>query len=541
MSLSIPLNILKKILPQSRELLAILAGFILFLSQYPLSWIPGLYIGMFIILFLIQKNTHTLSLKNFHLRNFFSNFLLGFCFGFGFFAATFYWIGFPFLVYAERLFFFIPFALVLFPALFALFFGAASALAAFFPHGASRLSAFVAFLALADFLRGHIPGGLPWNNFGYAWGSADTLMQSASLFGVDGVGVIAILLATLSVSPFLFHFSKISLISSALSISIFLSFHFWGEHRIQALQDQAQSTHNIKIRIIQPNISQSSRWKDNHIRQIFLRLLSLSVVNRPPSINHIIWPETATPFLLLNSKDAQQQIASITPPNGSLVTGAPRKDNAKKSVYYNSIVALDPSQRLIGTYDKKNLVPFGEYTPLGDFFSIDLLLGRLGSYTKGNHFQPLLTLPNTPPALPAICYESLFSHDLLAYFNAHKNKPKWILNATNDAWFGYSLAPIQHMEMSRWRSVELGIPLVRVNNTGRSGIINALGKPIEYRLTHTVGVIDFSLPQALKNNTTFSIIGFWGFFLPWGLLFLSSLLLSTFKTLNPWKSSRTPL
>ena len=508
----------------------------MFLSQSPMHWLPGLYIGVLLLLYLINLQPNLSKTSAVKIL------FLGFCMGFGFFLPSLYWIIFTFMVYFEELFLLIPFALILFPAIPSIFFALGFALSTLFPQGLARSLGIVALLSLSDFLRSYLFTGLPWNNIGYSWGASDALMQSASIFGVYGISVLALLLAALTVYPLAFNFSKSIATLSIASVIVLIGFNAWGNYRMKLLEPVASETLDSGIRIVQPNIAQVSKWDRETLRDSFEKLLTLSQIQRPPWIKTVIWPETATPFILLDTPTALDRIVEAMPRNGTLITGSPRrKDKTGVDIYYNSILALDENENVISHYDKQHLVPFGEYTPSWSILALDLIVGRLGEYSAGDSPQPLFTTLNLPPALASVCYEILFSLELLENIRSFPYSPEWILTLSNDAWFGNSSAPRQLMDMARWRAIEFGIPLVRVNNTGISAVTDAIGGILEVRNVGEVGVIDFRLTKPLDEKTLFTALGIWGFLAPWMAVFTISVILALIPRFSYWKSKRTSL
>jgi len=218
------------------------------------------------------------------------------------------------------------------------------------------------------------------------------------------------------------------------------------------------------------------------------------------SVTHVLWPETAIPFLLNESPEALQLLATVVAPGGYLLTGAPRSDNDGKvrgrdgrRPIWNSLFVIDHEGRVRATYDKAHLVPFGEYLPFHDVLPLlSDTIGR-GSFAAGKGPQTI-SLPGLPPFAPIICYEVIFTGAVVPA----RQRPEWLLNITNDSWFGHSAGPFQHLVSARLRSVEEGLPMVRVANTGISAVIDPYG-----RVTAEIGIdlpgsMDQALPVALS-------------------------------------------
>jgi apolipoprotein N-acyltransferase len=217
-------------------------------------------------------------------------------------------------------------------------------------------------------------------------------------------------------------------------------------------------------------------------------------------VTHLIWPESAFPFFLQREPDAMAQIADLLPPGAVLIVGAARPVGMAPTPgvlrAYNSIYAIDHDGSILGIYDKLHLVPFGEYLPFQDFLeSLGLMqLTKVrGGYLPGTARKPM-TVPRAPPFLPLICYEIVFPGE--AVLGAER--PGWMLNLTNDGWFGRSTGPYQHLQQSRVRAIEEGLPLVRAANTGVSAVIDPVGRTVRELGLGEEGVLDAPLPRAIE-------------------------------------------
>jgi apolipoprotein N-acyltransferase len=262
----------------------------------------------------------------------------------------------------------------------------------------------------------------------------------------------------------------------------------------------------IWLRMVQPSIPQTMKWEPGTAESNLRRLLDLSNASSPRPIAAIIWPEAATPFLLERDATVRRKIGSVVPEQGYLITGALRGNPPPGAVVqiWNSIEALNADGDVVARYDKTHLVPFGEYIPLRDVLpfkkitpgAIDLSAGQ-GPHT--------ISLPQLPPFAAAICYEAIFPGAIVN----EQERPDWILNLTNDAWYGRSSGPFQHLASVRTRAVEEGLPIVRVANNGISAVIDAVGR-VRVRINlDTIGYADVVLP-APGEPTLYSRAGDWG-------------------------------
>jgi apolipoprotein N-acyltransferase len=241
-----------------------------------------------------------------------------------------------------------------------------------------------------------------------------------------------------------------------------------------------------------------------HVR----RQMELTLGGGLEGISHIIWPEAAVPFFLNERADLRAALAEIVPPGGSLITGAPALDRPTgggEPRLYNSLYALDGTGRISARYDKVHLVPFGEFVPLGRLIGMTKLTAGRIDFTPGPGARSL-QVEGLPPFSPQICYEVIFSGQVVAETGA---RPGWLLNLTNDAWFGRSSGPYQHFANVRLRAVEEGLPLIRSANNGISAVIDPYGR-LRARLgLDEIGVIDTALPAPVARMTPYAQIGRW--------------------------------
>jgi len=218
----------------------------------------------------------------------------------------------------------------------------------------------------------------------------------------------------------------------------------------------------------------------------------------------VIWPETAVPYYLSDSSELRVALSKLVPPDGLLISGALRRsvDSTNRPQLWNSLHALAPDASLVATYDKHHLVPFGEYVPLRNVLGLSKLVHGDVDYSSGPGPRTLL-LPGLPPMSPLICYEGIFPGDVID----SANRPEWLLNVTNDGWFGNTAGPYQHFQAARLRAIEEGLPLVRAANTGISAVVDAHGRIVGKLALGTEGVLDAALPKALDYLTPYARVG----------------------------------
>lgn len=439
--------------------------------------------------------------------------IAGWWFGFGFFAAGLYWIGYSFFVEADKFAWLVPLAVLAFPAAMALFYAAAGALAtAVWRPGAARVFILVPAFFAADWLRGHIFTGFPWNLWGYAIAGNDALAQTASIFGIYSLTLIALVMF---MSPAALAGSTLPGARSwplpALCLVLLAGGWIWGTVRLAGATNDVRP--EVQLRIVQPNIPQADKWKPENRQWIFDRLLELSRKPREGEAGsggrkttHLIWPESSVPFLfLLNDfmpyPDAKQAFAGLTRDGATLILGAERvegtrRDDGRYNIdrVFNSLFVLDGEAHVASIYDKVHLVPFGEYLPLEETLTalgIKQLTNRDSGFASGTT-RPLMTAAGAPPFIPLICYEVIFPTGISA-----NGRPGWLLNLTNDSWFGDSTGPYQHLHQARLRAIEQGLPLIRAANTGISAVIDAHGRTVATLPLNTAGTIDHALPVAI--------------------------------------------
>jgi apolipoprotein N-acyltransferase len=436
--------------------------------------------------------------------------LIGWAYGLGQFLAGLYWVAYAFLVDPLQHAWQIPFVALLFPGGLALFQAAACALAvAFWRPGWPRIFLFTAAYALAEWLRGHILTGFPWNLPGYGWGASLAVLQSVSLFGVYGLTLLTVLFGASLALLGDKNKNRARAIPAAFA-ALFVA--FWTGGVVRLALDPTQTVPGVRLRIVQPNVAQADKYVPALRAAHWQELLGMSVVRHGPPPTHIIWPEAAPPFLLARSPQALNDIALLTGRDKTLMTGAARAELASdgKLVVHNSFYIFGPGGRLLATHDKFHLVPFGEYVPFPETLhalGIDKLVNQPGSFATGSGPRTY-AVPGAPPVGPLICYEILFPAEVVA-----DRRPGWFVNVTDDSWFGpaSSTGPYQHFLVARVRAIEEGIPVVRAANTGISAIIDPLGRVVAELGVDKAGIVDAGLPKSLVSTLFARLrhLGFW--------------------------------
>ena len=429
----------------------------------------------------------------------------GWWFGFGYFVAGLYWIGYAFLVDAPTFGWLLPFAVIGLPAVLAVYTALAVALARMlWTRGALRILALGVMLTASEWLRGHVLTGFPWNAFGYALTSPLELAQSASVIGLWGLTFIAV---TVFASPATLTDdraeTRYAWLPPLLSIAVLAAMGGFGAWRLARTPTRLVS--GVQLRIMQPNLQQDIRFNYAARQEVMKRYVTLSDRASGPrslgvhDVTHLIWPESPFPFFLTREADALAQITQLLPQGTILITGAMRLAepvNPADPSAYNSIYVIDHDGSILALYDKVHLVPFGEYLPFEHFLErlgLQELTKQRGGFLAGDR-RRLLTIPGAPVALPLICYEIIFPNDVVP----PGERPGWIVNVTNDGWFGISSGPYQHFQQARVRAIEEGLPLVRAANTGISAVVDPLGRIVNSLPLGREGVVDSPLPRPIS-------------------------------------------
>ncbi len=481
-----------------RRLLAVLVGALAALAMPPFGIFPVLALSMPALVWLLDGAVSDDAGAVSRLR---AGLAVGWHFGFGFHLAGLWWIGRAFLVEADLFAWMIPFAMLILPAGLALFTALATAAAAvFWRDGAGRLLLLALTLTLADWLRGHVLTGFPWNAWGYAFGEVAILMQPAALVGVYGLGLIV---AAIFCGLAGFADQTRGGTRAGIAALLLLAAVAAGGYARLATSGAGENS-EIAVRIVQPSIPQEEKWQPENRARVFSTYLEASRAEwqgeaadaELPRL--VVWPESAPPFLLTEAPDALAAIADLLRPGDTLVTGAVRAsvEDAGERVFFNSVYVIDDQGGLLDAYDKVRLVPFGEYLPFRDVLEsvgMTKLVALPGTFRAGFRHR-LLQLPAGPAFLPLICYEAIFPQAAAI----SEERPGFIVNVTNDAWFGDTPGPYQHFAQARLRAVEQGLPVVRAANTGISGVVDSVGRIVALRPLMAAARIDTRLPSAIS-------------------------------------------
>jgi apolipoprotein N-acyltransferase len=325
------------------------------------------------------------------------------------------------------------------------------------------------------------------------------MVQAYALFGVYALGLLTLLAAG---APATLGRRRDCWPTAAL-FGLLALVYIGGQTRLATATDAVVP--GIGLRLVQPNIPQREKWRRDRLARNFARHLELSTAVSTIDITHLVWPETATPFFVTSDAERRRILGSVVPAGGFLITGSPRRGprGQRPRKLWNSVHAVDDRGEVVASYDKHHLVPFGEYLPFRRLMAglgLDKLAAGSVDYSPGPGPR-LISLDGLPPFQPLICYEAIFADEIA------RPRPSWLLNLTNDAWFGASFGPAQHFQMARARAVEQGLPLVRVANTGISAVVDAYGRVRARLAVATAGVIDSPLPVALAQPPPYARFG----------------------------------
>lgn len=483
--------------PKRMWFCAVFLGFLLALGQAPISVPIGVFTSIPILgycAFRTNSRKHA--------------FAIGWWAGLGYFCLSMIWLIEPFLVEPEKHAIFAPFALLAMSGGLALFWGGAFAFAKMFGAGLGRFIIGLAVAwAAAEYLRSVLFTGFPWGLLGYTW-IETPIAQWAAFIGPFGLVFITTFGGLLMLSFPRKRFA--GLIVTIVFFSILLAGGVWRTSGV----DQGLET-NIRVRLIQPNAPQHQKWDPDWMGVFFRRGLELTASAAEQPIDLVVWPETAVPFGLQENIGDLQILSDAAGPNAHIIAGIRRFTDDK---LYNSLIHLDKRGGLVSVYDKSHLVPFGEYFPFAEYLSVLGLRGLaadLQGFTPGAGPEVVSTL-GLPSYLPLICYEAIFP----GFIGAINARPEFLLHITNDAWFGDTIGPFQHLVQVQFRAIEQGLPAARSANTGISAVIDPYGRITNRLGLNEQGVLDADLAKPLEPTiyTRFGDVPFLIFMVFLGLL-----------------------
>lgn len=455
----------------------------------------------------------------------------GFLYWLFYFIGALYWLVYPLTIDLNLHCVLIPFALIAIPTYLAVPLLLPVYITKKFCENV-WISAFVfaTLTCLVMYLQGHYAPGFPWALPGYVWGHNLNLMQGLSIWGIYGQTFFTLLMGSIfgvfivglkdnstseaeelseievlekfrrSEINFSEELKKVDFKKSGLSFTILLvsfsSLSVFGNIR---LSENPMKYTSHKIRCVQGSIHQKNKMNRNlsaHNLNLYLNLSQMKSERDNWNPDFVIWPEASVPYLFTDkSKTLTEKLAGVVPPDGYLLTGAVRKDSVSGDIY-NSVIVLNEFGKNVTNYDKKHLVPFGEYIPFRRFIPdvFAPIANSIGDFAVGKNSN-VIDLKGLKMAL-TVCYEAIFPGE----FISSDSDIDVIVNITNDAWFGHTSEPAQHLNIVRARAIEEGVPLIRVTNFGISAVFDAYGRKVDFLRTDEVGVIDCYIPKKIEKT-----------------------------------------
>ena len=432
--------------------------------------------------------------------------LYGWLFGFGYFGVGLYWIANALLVPGNPFKWFWPLTIAGLPALLAWFPAFGAVLCQRYPR--QRLAGYLSFVAafgLSEWLRGHILSGYPWNSYGYAWASWLSVAQTAAFGGTYFLTLLTVAWASLPGFLWLWHAPRrprlLLALVAILSFGVCWTFGAWRlAHHPTVFNDR------VALRPVQADISQADKWNPAKAGENLKRELDLSL---PDDADHaattvLIWPETALDQDAMSYPQvtgALRDLLRLYPGDVYLMTGMLRwnTDAQGHEHNFNSFVVFDKKLQSLAIYNKSHLVPFGEYIPLQNILHMKPFV-RFDGFDTGNGPQTF-AISGLPAFTPLICYEVIFPGGVIA---REGSRPAWLINITNDAWYGDSPGPPQHFAQAQFRAIEEGVPIVRAAATGVSGVVDSYGRVLARLPVGVAGTPTVHLPTPASEPTLYS-------------------------------------
>ena len=521
---------------RQRWFAAFAAGIVSALATPPLDLFPVLFLTLPVLVWImdgVQSDG-----RSGIVANFLGAFAPGWWFGFGYCLASLWWIGNSLLVEAESFAWALPLAILGVPAGLAVFFGFGTAIArALWFEGPFRVLALASGFAISEYLRGEILTGFPWNLLGQAAMPFPVAMQVISVLGLYGVNALAILVFSIPLTVLPKGNSgrlsgRILLVLCVAVIGGQIGYGFWRLGNAGQSIELRGGEPPLRVRVVQPDIPQREKFRPEKEAEFMAEYLRLS--SKPEKVDYVIWPESAFPFLLTERRDMLAAIARMLPDGTELITGGLRAEPGiggdPYGNVYNSVYLINDAGEIYDAADKMHLVPFGEYLPLQSWLEalgLRQLTNVRGGFEAASE-RRLMQGARGGPFIALVCYEIIFPGEIRPLRPDDRYRAKWLLNLTNDAWFGNTPGPYQHLRLAELRAVEEGLPLVRAANTGISVVTDAYGREVVRIGLSQRGSVDAEVPQQTVI-TTVARYGNLPFLLLAGLLVLLSLV---FKWLN---------
>lgn len=476
----------------------VLSGWIAAFAMPQVSFWPCLFIGLSLFYWIYNR-----------LQGAGTVFLGGLCFALGYFVTGLWWIGNALLVEGNEFAWVWPISVIGLPTLLGLFVGTYLAIAKMLApsHTLKGFFAFVFFLTFSDWARGHAFTGFPWNLYGYVWSDHIVMAQIAHSIGAYGLTFLSV--AWASLGGFLLtqkRTPRFYVLSIGLALLTLGVTYLYGDHRLKNNPTEFDTANMVVV--VQPNIAQNMKWDPQAIQDNFLKTLRLSqdaTLTAPsPSNIFFIWPETAISPSIYNDPSNMERMRLLlehyntNKTNAYLITGVLRRTQNNDGTLgaANSVIFLNSHMSAIDVYDKHHLVPFGEFIPLQQWIPLKPVAAFHG-FDRGKG-ATTITREGIPAFSPLICYEVIFPDDVLP---KRGSRAQWMVNVTNDGWYGNSAGPHQHFAQTRMRAIEEGVPLIRSANTGISGIIDSYGRTIRQAGIFEDSILVSPLPKPISAGS----------------------------------------
>jgi apolipoprotein N-acyltransferase len=442
-------------------------------------------------------------------------FAVGYWYGFGYFAGGLYWIAYALHIDWVRFGVLIPLAVFGIPAVLALGLGGATFVASKLRHLGRLLPllAFIVMWSLFEWVKGHMLSGFPWLNLAEIWLGGSTIIQNLAFVGPYGLGLLTLVLFVLLYG--VIFFGKASR-PSYLGCFFVLSASLLINGSLHLSKEPQRFYTDFDLVLVQPNILQIHKWDNDRLRSNIETHLRLSQQGRLlPQVGTtykpklFIWPEASVPYRVETKSPFAKYVTQILQEGDYLILGSPRRDE-EKDAHYNSLSILNHEGEIVGTYDKSHLVPYGEYVPYREFLpdALEKISPGDYDYTAGEGIQTL-SIKGFPSFSPLICYEAIFTQEVIQEGRAlgDQTRPSWMLNLTNDGWYLDSAGIYQHLQLTRMRAIEEGVPLVRVVYRGISAIFDGNGRlAAKIPFDQAQGLVT-QLPQPLTLKTVYRLYG----------------------------------
>ena len=477
-----------------RILTAMMLGALAVLALPPLYIVPALIPSFTGLAWLLESDGRARSA-----------FATGWWFGLGYFVAGLYWVANALLTKPDEFGMLAPLAPVGLSLLLVPNIAIACWLARLLAPrpGVGFIITFASTWALMEWVRSWSLTGFPWNLIGSVWTFSDAMVQSTAVIGTYGLSLLTVAAAAMPAEIVRGPDRRSRAWPAATALAVLALFWAGGAARLAVQPETLPTVNGVWLRLVQPNIPQNLKWRKDLVERHVDEQVAMGATPATPAPTHVVWSEVSAPMFLLEDAQTMRRIGEATPAGGVTIVGTVRRTPPGQPLELaNSLVAIDSAGRVAGLYDKSHLVPFGEYMPLRDVVPLPAVAAGMADFAAGPGITTM-HLPGVPPFSPLICYEVIFPGRVARI----DERPAWLLNLTNDGWYGISTGPYQHFAAARLRAVEEGLPLVRVANTGISGIVDPFGRVVARLGLGEKGVVDGPLPAALPQPTLYGRLG----------------------------------